>query len=515
MRRVAPRSPPCSRAPPRPRRPRRGRVAGRRPARAHDLLARLLRRAGDDNTGPGGGLHARLERRASSSLNAVDARPRLPGDHRPQRHPLAGRPRLRHERRDPASPATRTRSTATPRCSAPRSSTTTATSRPPPCRPLADALRADGGVFQVNHPAERLDRLPERRRLEATSTTCSPTRSRCGTSRASTSRRCRPARTTTTRSATGRAGSTAARRSAPPAAATPTGARTFAAQGAGQPTTWVFARGAHGRGRPRGPARGPHVHLAPAAEPRRPAALPRGRRQDRRRRGARPAPASGSASRRAPACSCGSSRRAAGRSAAGARSRARGSSTASGRRPRRAGCGRSCSSRTAADQRGALRRRRRDDLLPQQARRDRHDIGDLRAMRQLPGSSPLLAVPLASRARGRPRTRELTAGAANADITPPIGTPQFAYTARSRLAGGAPQDIALQIIADPDGGLYAKTFAASRGIHTRVRARAIVLDTGGRARGARAGGPRRHPVRARAARLRADPGDAASRSRTS
>jgi neutral ceramidase len=73
---------------------------------------------------------------------------------------------------------------------------------------------------------------------------------------------------------------------------------------------------------------------------------------------------------------------------------------------------------------------------------------------------------------------ELTAGASNADITPPIGTPQFAYTARSRLAGGAPQDIPLQIVADPDGGLYAKTFAASRGIHTRVRARAIVLDTG-------------------------------------
>ena len=73
---------------------------------------------------------------------------------------------------------------------------------------------------------------------------------------------------------------------------------------------------------------------------------------------------------------------------------------------------------------------------------------------------------------------ELTAGAANADITPPVGTPQFAYTARSRLAGGAPQDIPLQIVADPDGGLYAKTFAASRGIHTRVRARAIVLDNG-------------------------------------
>ena len=86
-----------------------------------------------------------------------------------------------------------------------------------------------------------------------------------------------------------------------------------------------------------------------------------------------------------------------------------------------------------------------------------------------------LAFPLPAAA---PASAELTAGAANADITPPIGTPQFAYTARSRLAGGAPQDIPLQIVADPDGGLYAKTFAASTGIHTRVRARAIVLDTG-------------------------------------
>ncbi len=90
----------------------------------------------------------------------------------------------------------------------------------------------------------------------------------------------------------------------------------------------------------------------------------------------------------------------------------------------------------------------------------------------------LTLVLLAPLLAAAPARAELTAGAANADITPPIGTPMFAYTARSRIAGGAPHEIPLQIVADPDGGLYAKSFAASRGIHTRVRARAIVLDTG-------------------------------------
>ena len=72
----------------------------------------------------------------------------------------------------------------------------------------------------------------------------------------------------------------------------------------------------------------------------------------------------------------------------------------------------------------------------------------------------------------------LRAGAASADITPPVGTPMFAYTARSGIANpeNAPE-LALQIVADPDKNMYAKTFVASRGIHTRVRARAIVLQT--------------------------------------
>ena len=72
----------------------------------------------------------------------------------------------------------------------------------------------------------------------------------------------------------------------------------------------------------------------------------------------------------------------------------------------------------------------------------------------------------------------IRAGSASADLTPPIGTPMFAYTARSGLAN--PENtpsLGLQVLADPDSGLYAKSFVASRGIHTRVRARAIVLET--------------------------------------
>jgi neutral ceramidase len=73
----------------------------------------------------------------------------------------------------------------------------------------------------------------------------------------------------------------------------------------------------------------------------------------------------------------------------------------------------------------------------------------------------------------------IRAGAADADSTPPVGTPMFAYTARSNVFGPSP-DRPLQIIADPDENLYAKTFAPSQGIHTRIRARAIVIEAAGK-----------------------------------
>lgn len=73
----------------------------------------------------------------------------------------------------------------------------------------------------------------------------------------------------------------------------------------------------------------------------------------------------------------------------------------------------------------------------------------------------------------------LRAGAAAADITPPIGTPMFAYTARHVVAGGQ-VDRPMQIVADPDQNLYAKSFVPSKGIHQRLKARSIVLEQDGR-----------------------------------
>src|SRR4051795_3358923 len=76
----------------------------------------------------------------------------------------------------------------------------------------------------------------------------------------------------------------------------------------------------------------------------------------------------------------------------------------------------------------------------------------------------------------------LLAGAAAADITPPITSPMFAYTARS-FVFGPDADLVTgrgnQIVFDPDTGYYAKTFRASDGIHTRVLSRALVFQRDG------------------------------------
>src|SRR6187397_1177034 len=84
----------------------------------------------------------------------------------------------------------------------------------------------------------------------------------------------------------------------------------------------------------------------------------------------------------------------------------------------------------------------------------------------------------AATADGRP----LRAGAASADITPPITSPMFAYTARSFVFGPDADLITgrgNQIVFDPDTGYYAKTFRAGDGIHTRVLSRALVFERDG------------------------------------
>jgi neutral ceramidase len=87
----------------------------------------------------------------------------------------------------------------------------------------------------------------------------------------------------------------------------------------------------------------------------------------------------------------------------------------------------------------------------------------------------LLALAPAAHAAGKP----LRAGAAQADITPPIGTPMFAFTERSRVFGPDNNTDLLNVLADPDTGLHAKTFVGSTGIHTRLRARAVVIERKG------------------------------------
>src|SRR3954447_803947 len=98
------------------------------------------------------------------------------------------------------------------------------------------------------------------------------------------------------------------------------------------------------------------------------------------------------------------------------------------------------------------------------------------------GLAILLGVLALAPAANAQQISDVKAGAAAADITGRVGTPMFAYTARSYLFSPDPdktQQRAMQMLADPDTGLYAKTFEPSVGIHTRLLARAIVLQKAG------------------------------------
>jgi neutral ceramidase len=93
-----------------------------------------------------------------------------------------------------------------------------------------------------------------------------------------------------------------------------------------------------------------------------------------------------------------------------------------------------------------------------------------------PGAPGVPGTPGATPGQGGPG---LSAPGTPVPPAPPVPTPMFAYTARSLVFGPDPNH-ALQIIADPDENGYAKTFVPSQGIHTRIRARAVVIEAGGK-----------------------------------
>ena len=98
---------------------------------------------------------------------------------------------------------------------------------------------------------------------------------------------------------------------------------------------------------------------------------------------------------------------------------------------------------------------------------------------------------------GRRRRRHHAAGRhARSSPTRPART--------SSRPGPRASDRAVQLVDDPDTALFAKTFEPSTGIHTRVYARAIVLEQRRRALRAGPGRPRRPPLRPDPGRARQD-----------
>jgi neutral ceramidase len=90
-------------------------------------------------------------------------------------------------------------------------------------------------------------------------------------------------------------------------------------------------------------------------------------------------------------------------------------------------------------------------------------------------ATAVTVLPLARAPRAGAAGGDLRAGVGIGDLTPPVGTPQFAYTNREAAAGGVEPFVSQE---DFDTNLYAKTFLRTVGVHTRPRARAVVLAQG-------------------------------------
>ncbi len=96
---------------------------------------------------------------------------------------------------------------------------------------------------------------------------------------------------------------------------------------------------------------------------------------------------------------------------------------------------------------------------------------------------PALAMLPASSSQPAPG---LQAGAAQAEITPPIGTSGWGYTARQGVLatggdlsdGHIPPQLVEQRMDEVDTELYGKTFIRTEGVHSRLYARTNVLDDG-------------------------------------
>ena len=306
------------------------RVARRRPARAHLLLARrLLRRRTTTTPGPEEFYTLGLERRRSAS----------------SRRPLRGLDYLaitdHNDVRSSADPdfgsagvigvpAYENSLDGHAQMLGARGSTTRATARRPRSTRWRDALRADGGVFQANHPADGLDgavRLLRRRpgvldweygydvrpdTIEVWNVT-SPIQ--------------------LCRAPTGSAGSQRGARVGATGGSDSHWLSTVAVQGVGNPTTWVLARRAHRARRCSTAIRAGRTTIVarPAGAGRRavPARGRRGRRRRVRVDGRRPRAArrrrcacAPTGCRRPASCACARTARRSSTSAAAARRRA-------------------------------------------------------------------------------------------------------------------------------------------------------------------------------------------------